>query len=96
LNNKEDLNKLKEFASKNKLKLLALYTYDLSKQPKSKAVRFVYLLKGRGNSVGLISELSGRFLAPGCFILPIKKDKEMQEIFSFWKISFKRNIILMN
>ena len=73
-----------------KFKHFVLYTYILSNQPKSIRVRFVYLLKGRGKDSGIIKEFRGKFLVPGCFIIPIKKDKEMQEIFQKWKIKFKR------
>ncbi|MBW2977583.1 hypothetical protein KY331_01940 [Candidatus Woesearchaeota archaeon] len=73
-----------------KLKHYILYTYSLSNQPKSIRVRFVYLLKGRGKDQGIVQQLKGKFLVPGCFTLPIKKDKEMQEIFQKWKIKFKR------
>ena len=88
------MNDLLSIARSNDLKLLALYTYDLKKQLKSKAVRFVYLLKGRNDQKGIISEFKGKFLAPGCFIIPIKKDKELQEIFALWKIPFKRKLML--
>ncbi len=94
MNKKQDLAKLKNISAKYNLKTFALYTYDLSKQPKSKAVRFVYLLKGRADDKGIIQEFNGKFLAPGCFIIPIKKDKEMREIFAYWKISFKRKLFL--
>ncbi|MBR9691278.1 hypothetical protein GOV06_00670 [Candidatus Woesearchaeota archaeon] len=89
-----DIKMFKEISSRHRLKLLALYTYDLTKQPKSKAVRFVYLLKGRKQEKGMIKEFNGCFIAPGCFTLPIKKDKEMQQILSYWKIPFKRKLIL--
>jgi len=94
LTKNQNLKVLKEISVKHKLKLLALYTYDLSKQSKSKAVRFVYLLKGRKKDLGMVKEFKGSFLAPGCFILPIRKDKEMQEIFKLWQIKFKRKLIL--
>jgi len=77
-----------------KLKHYILYTYILSNQPKSARVRFVYLLKGRGKDPGIVKEFKGKFLAPGCFIVPVKKDKEMQEIFQKWKIKFKRIYML--
>ena len=80
----------RDLSRKHDLKLSALYTYSLSKQSKSIAVRFVYLLKGRAKEPGIIKEFKGSFLAPGCFIIPVKKDKEMQEIFSYWKIPFKK------
>ena len=71
-----------------------IYTYNLSKQSASKKVRFVYLLKGRAKEPGIIRQFKGKFLAPGCFIIPSKKDKEMQQIFELWKIPFKKISIL--
>lgn len=72
-----------------------LYTYDLSKEESSKKVRFVYLLKGRNNEKGLVNEMKGEFLANGCFLLPLKYDKEMQEIMKKWSIRFKRKSIML-
>ncbi len=85
---------LKDLAKQHKLKLLVLYTYNLTKEDKSKAVRFVYVLKGRGKEEGIVSKLNGQFLAPSCFIIPIKSDKEMQEVFQLWGIKFKRKLML--
>ena len=90
------LDTLKSISKKHKLKLIVLYTYSLLKQPKSKAVRFVYCLKGRNNENGLIDGFKGKFLAPGCFIIPIKYDKEMQSVFKLWRIPFKRKLMLTN
>ncbi len=70
-----------------------IYTYDLKKVPKSKKVRFVYLLKGRRGEKGIIENLKGKFLVPGCFIIPEKSDKEVTEIFNLWNIKFKRKKI---
>ncbi|MBW2965806.1 hypothetical protein KY342_01740 [Candidatus Woesearchaeota archaeon] len=84
------------FSKKHNLKLFALYTYNLSNIQKSKAVRFVYCLKGRGNEQGIVKGLNGKFLAPGCFLIPIKNDKEMQDVFKLWGIKFKRKLMLTN
>ncbi len=86
--------RLKEISKRFKLKTSALYTYNLKKQAKSKAVRFVYCLKGRGSELGIVKECKGKWLAPGCFIVPIKSDKEIKEVFAFWKIPYKRTVIL--
>ena len=91
---KEDLRLLSSVSSKYKLKTVVLYTYDLTKQPKSKAVRFVYLLKGRKGEKGIVNDFKGQFMAPGCFFIPIKKDKEMEGIFEMWKIPFKKKMYL--
>lgn len=93
---KVDIDILRQISKKYKLRLAVLYTYNLSKEPKSKAVRFVYCLKGRGDEEGIAAKLGGRFLAPGCFIIPIKSDKEMQSVFELWRIKFKRRLMLTN
>ena len=85
MHTKTDLKKLKSISKSHKLKLQALYYYDLSKESKSKKVRFVYLLKGRRKGQGIIARFKGSFLVPGCFIIPVRYDAEMQEI---------RNILL--
>ena len=90
------LDKLKSLSRSHRLKLIVLYTYSLLKQPKSKAVRFVYCLKGRGDEKGLVIQYKGKFLAPSCFTIPIKYDKEMQSVFKLWRIPYKRTIMLTN
>ena len=86
----------KDLAKKNKLKFYALYTYDLTKKSKSHKVRFVYCLKGRHKEKGLVKTYNGKFLAPGCFIIPINHDKDIQEVFALWKINYKKKLILMH
>ena len=87
---------LRDLSKKHKLRLLVLYTYNLKKENKSNAVRFVYVLKGRGKDSGIVDKLNGQFLAPGCFIVPVKHDKEMQDVFKLWRIKFKRRVLLTN
>ncbi len=91
-----NLNLLKDISKKYSLKLIVLYTYNLTKQTKSKKVRFVYCLKGRGKEKGLIHYYKGKFLAPGCFIVPVKYDKEIQSVFKLWNIPYKRKLMLTN
>lgn len=76
------------------LKEFVLYTYDISKLPSSNKVRFVYLLKGRDGKTGLIDELHGTFLAPGCFYVSGEHDSKIKEILKEWKIhNFTREVI---
>ncbi len=93
MSTKED-DRLRDISRKNKLKILVLYTYNLTSQPKSKAVRFVYCLKGRGKEKGVVEHYKGKWLAPGCFLVPINNDKEIKEVFAYWKIPYKRRVIL--
>lgn len=74
----------------------AIFTYDLSKLDNVKKVRFVYLLKGRKEGQGLVKAMEGRFLVPGCFIVPIKKVKEAESAFKEWKVPFKKEEVLMH
>ena len=72
-----------------------LFWYDLTSLKASQKVRFVYAIKGRKGDSGMIEKFGGEFLVNGCFILPIEKEKEMKEIFRFWKVKFKsRGIII--
>ena len=91
---KEETGSFKEISHKHKLRIFVLYTYNLTKQPTSKKVRFVYVLKGRGKEKGLVEEFKGMWLAPGCFMIPVSQDKEMQEVFAHWGIKYKRRVIL--
>ncbi len=73
----------------------SLYTYSLTNLERSVRVKFVYALKGRGDEAGLVSHYKGRFLAPACFIVPIKNDNHIRDVFNQWKIRFKRHHIKM-
>lgn len=72
-----------------------LFSYNLSKEDKSKKVRFVYLLRGRGNDTGLVKKWGGEFISNNAFILPVNKDNEAQEVFNGWKVNFKRRRLLL-
>lgn len=72
-----------------------VFTYDLSRQPSSKKVRFVYLLKGRRGELGMVKKLKGRFLAPGCFIIPEKSLEEIEQIFKLWNIKHKKIKVML-
>ena len=85
---------LQSISKENKLKLKVIYSYNLTKLDKSTKVRFVYVLKGRPGEKGIVENMGGEFLAPGCFILPYTKDKEMSEVFKLWKVKARRIIVL--
>lgn len=72
-----------------------LFWYDLTSLKPSDKVRFVYTLKGRKGETGLIERFGGEFLVNGCFILPMEKEKEMREVFKFWKVRFKSKKIII-
>jgi len=78
------------------MKDYVLFTYSITKLDKSKKVRFVYLLKGRRGDPGIIEEFKGKFLAPGCFIVPTNKSKEVIQIFKLWKVRPKTMNITIN
>jgi hypothetical protein len=86
----------RELSKKHRLKFFVLYTYNLAKQQASYKVRFVYCLKGRPGEKGAVELHQGRFLAPGCFIVPVSHDHDIQEIFAKWGIRYKRIPILMD
>ncbi len=71
------------------------FSYNLSKEDNSKKVRFVYLLRGRGNDLGLVKRWGGEFVSNNAFILPVDRDNETQEVFDSWKVNFKRKRLLL-
>lgn len=74
-----------------------LYSYDLSKETSSNKVRFVYLLRGRNDSLGLVKGWKGEFISNSSFIVPLESDHEVREVFDKWKVKYKRKkILLMN
>lgn len=85
----------KSFASNFNLKSFVMYSYDLTNLKKSNRVRFVYVLKGRNKEKGIVKEFKGKFIQPGVFILPIKHDKDLLEIFKTWKVKFSRKPIML-
>jgi len=74
---------------------ISIFTYDLSKLNNVKKVRFVYLLKGRIENTGLVNELGGYFLVPGCFAIPSERSAEMEIVFKLWKVPHKKEEVLM-
>ena len=91
------VNALTILADRFKLKEYVIYTYDISKLKPSNRVRFVYLLKGREKGKGLIDEIKGNFLAPGCFYVSIVHDEKIKFIFKEWNIhNFTREFIYKN
>lgn len=85
----------KKIADNFDLQPFTLYTYDLTREKPSKKVRFVYLLKGRANSKGIIEQFDGLYISQGSFIIPVEKDEEMLEIFKKWGIKFYRKRLLL-
>lgn len=68
----------------------AIYSYELTSLNNVSKVRFVYILKGRKDENGLIKKLGGRFLVPGCFIIPRHACDRIEELFKFWNVKFQR------
>tara|TARA_Y100000310_G_scaffold116012_1_gene114611 strand:+ start:152 stop:403 length:252 start_codon:yes stop_codon:yes gene_type:complete len=74
-----------------------LYTYGLTHLDNSKKVRFVYALKGRSKSDGLILKVKGEFLVNGCFIVSASYEKEVDLFLRYWKVQFtKKHIKLIH
>jgi len=67
-----------------------IYAYDLSSLDNVSKVRFVYVLKGRKGQKGLVKELNGRFIVPGCFIVPSSASEDIEEVFKFWNVRFEK------
>jgi len=65
-----------------------LVTYNLKKQSKSNKVRFSYALLGRTKKEGVLRKIKGKYLGKGVILIPSKFNKEVKELFDFWKIKF--------
>lgn len=85
----------KKFADVFSLKAKVIYYYDISKEEASKKVRFVYLLRGRVSSNGLVKELNGEFISNSAFLIPIENDAKIQEVFNSWKVKYKRIRVML-
>lgn len=85
----------KTFAEVFSLTAKILYSYDISKAEPSTKVKFVYLLRGRSQTKGLVTEWGGEFVSNNTFILPIDKDSEIQQVFDKWKIKYKRTKLMI-
>lgn len=72
-----------------------IFTYDLSKLNNVTKVRFVYVLKGRKDGKGLVKEYSGRFLVPGCFMIPHEKSNAVEAVFKSWKVPYQKEEVLI-
>ncbi|MBU0536322.1 MAG: hypothetical protein KKE20_05115 [Nanoarchaeota archaeon] len=66
----------------------SIFTYSLKGFGASKRVRFHYLLRGRGGSKGILSELKGRIIGDGVITLPVSKEDILKEIFTKWDVKF--------
>jgi len=84
-----------KFADVYHLNAKLLYSYNLSKEKASKKVRFVYLLRGRGNQLGLVEKWKGEFISPSAFLIPISHDHEVQEVFEKWGIKYNRKRFML-
>lgn len=85
----------KKISDNFNLQPYTLYKYDLKKEKPSKKVRFVYLLKGRAKSKGIIEEFKGTYVSNSLFMIPMEKDEEMLEILKKWEIKFYRKKIML-
>lgn len=70
-----------------------IYVYDISELDNLTKVKFVQALKGRNKRNGIVSEHKGRFLVPGCFIVPDSKIKDIEEFFSHWNVKFDKYVV---
>lgn len=85
----------KRISERYNMKSYSLYSYKIKDLANSKKVRFLYLIKGRKNEIGLIKEFNGEFIGSNSFIVPVEKDVEMREILDSWSIKFQRKSIFL-
>ena len=73
-----------------------IFTYDLGMRKNKDMVRLVQSLKGRSGGEGVVAEHNGRFLAPACFMVPRKSERQVRAFLSLWKIKYVgRRVVLM-
>ncbi len=73
-----------------------LFSYDLSSEKKSKKVKIVNFLRGRGEVGGLVQDQGGDWLGNGIFIIGLDKDYLFEQFFLNNKIKFKKSYLLMH
>ena len=74
----------------------ALFTYSTSHLKKKDLVRFLYALKGRGKSLGLIERTKARFLARSVLLVPASEIKTVEEFFSVWACDYEKKEVMIN
>ncbi len=85
----------KRFTDNFGLTSFSLYSYDLSSQPPSQKVKFVYLMRGRDGQEGLIRKLKGYFISNNSFVVPLEFDSQLIEVLDQWNIKYNRKKIMM-
>ena len=74
----------------------SLFSYGLSGLGASEKVRFVYLMKGRKKTRGVVDQLAGEWITDNCFILPIENENDIVAIFKKWNIQYKKKEALIH
>lgn len=66
-----------------------LFKYNLSNLDKNEKTKFTYALKGRGENMGVLEELSGRHFSRGVVLVPIENTGEFEDFFNRWNLSYE-------
>ncbi|MFO8016675.1 MAG: nucleotidyltransferase domain-containing protein [Candidatus Woesearchaeota archaeon] len=66
----------------------SIFIYSLRGFSRSKRVRFHYLLQGRGDSKGILSEMDGRIIGDGVISVPVGREDSFKEILFAWGVEF--------
>ena len=67
-----------------------LFTFSLKNLNSSDKVRFQYALYGRGKKTGVLEENQGRQVSPGAILIPVNKEREVEDFFRNWKTHYKK------
>ena len=67
-----------------------IYTYSLKHLLKKDKIRFFYALKGRDGKKGVLQREGIEQLGRAVLLVPIKKEKEMDEFFNYWRCKTKK------
>lgn len=67
----------------------SLFKYNLSNLDKNEKTKFTYALKGRGDNLGVLENLSARHFSRGVVLIPIEKTEEFKRFLHRWELDFE-------
>lgn len=73
-----------------------MYIYQLKGMKATEKVKFIYLLRGRTGEKGFIEKNKGKWLAKQVFIIPLEKEKDIEEIMKKFKIKYQKHFLLIH
>ena len=80
--------------SKFGLKTYTEVFYDLSNLSQSKKMLFNYALFGRRGNTGFLQSMGGTRLTTSSFIVPVEKEKEVEDFINSWGVKYTKREVL--